>query len=48
MKEGEVIFPYEPCLRVEGTLIETQLVETAVLNLLYFESLIATKAARII
>jgi len=46
MKEGEVVFPYEPCLQIEGTLIETQLVETAVLNLLNFESLIATKAAR--
>jgi len=45
-KEGEVVFPYEPCLQIEGTLIETQLVETAVLNLLNFGSLIATKAAR--
>jgi nicotinate phosphoribosyltransferase len=46
MKEGEVVFPYEPCLQIEGTLIETQIVETAVLNLVNFESLIATKAAR--
>jgi len=46
MKEGEVVFPHEPCLQIEGTLIETQLVETAVLNLLNFGSLIATKAAR--
>ena len=46
MREGEVVFPYEPCLQIEGTLIETQIVETAVLNLLNFESLIATKAAR--
>jgi nicotinate phosphoribosyltransferase len=33
MQEGEVVFPYEPCLRIEGTLIEAQLEETAVLNL---------------
>ena len=46
MKEGEVIFPYEPVLRVEGTLLETQLVETLLLNILNFESLIATKASR--
>ena len=45
--EGEIIFPYEPCLRVEGNIIETQLIETLLLNILNFESLIATKAARI-
>jgi len=46
-EEGEVIFPYEPCVRVEGNIIETQLIETLLLNVLNFESLIATKAARI-
>jgi nicotinate phosphoribosyltransferase len=46
-REGEVVFPYEPVVRVEGSIVETQLVETLLLNFLNFESLIATKAARI-
>lgn len=44
--EGEVIFPNCPILRVEGTQFEAQLVETLLLNILNFESLIATKASR--
>lgn len=47
VREGEVVFPYEPVVRLKGSLIETQLVETLLLNLLNFESLIATKASRI-
>lgn len=47
VKEGEIIFPYEPVLRVEGSILETQLIETLLLNILNFESLIATKASRI-
>jgi nicotinate phosphoribosyltransferase len=46
VREGEIVFPYESCLRVEGGIIETQLIETLVLNVLNFESLIATKASR--
>ncbi len=45
--EGEVVFPYEPVVRVEGRMFEVQLIETLVLNFLNFQSLIATKAARI-
>ncbi len=44
--EGEVIFPNEPVLRVEGTIIECQLIESLLLNILNFQSLIATKASR--
>lgn len=47
VKEGEIVFPNEPILRVEGDLLETQIIETLLLNILNFQSLIATKAARI-
>lgn len=47
VKEGEIVFPNEPVLRVEGTLIEAQIIETLLLNIINFKSLIATKAARV-
>ncbi|MEW6077468.1 MAG: nicotinate phosphoribosyltransferase [Thermodesulfobacteriota bacterium] len=47
VREGEVVFPQEPLVRVEGTIIECQLIETLLLNVLNFESLIATKASRV-
>jgi nicotinate phosphoribosyltransferase len=45
--EGRVVFAHEPLLRVEGPIAIAQLVETPLLTLLNFETLIATKAARI-
>lgn len=45
--EGTVVFPQEPLLRIRGSILQAQLVETALLNQLNFQSLIATKAARV-
>ena len=47
MPEGSVAFPYEPILRVKGPIWQAQLLETALLNIINFQTLIATKAARI-
>jgi nicotinate phosphoribosyltransferase len=45
--EGNVVFPHEPLLRVSGSLLQGQLFETALLNIINFQTLIATKSARI-
>ncbi len=47
MEEGTLAFPGEPLVRVHGSLIEAQLVESALLAILNFQTLIATKTARI-
>ena len=46
--EGTVVFPREPLVKVIAPVMEAQLVETAILNILNHQSLIATKAARVV
>jgi nicotinate phosphoribosyltransferase len=47
VKEGDVVFPTRPVLQVEANIIEAQIIETILLNLLNFQTLIATKSSRI-
>ena len=47
MQEGELCFGNEPLLRVEAPLIQAQLIETVLLNIINFHTLISTKASRI-
>lgn len=47
VREGEIVFGNEPLIRVEAPLIQAQIIETAILNIVNYQILIATKAARI-
>ncbi|KTD23489.1 nicotinate phosphoribosyltransferase [Legionella lansingensis] len=46
-QEGEVVFPYCPVITIEANIIEAQIIETLLLNIVNFQTLIATKASRI-
>jgi nicotinate phosphoribosyltransferase len=48
MPEGSIAFPHQPILRIQGPLIQCQLLETALLTLINFSTLIATKSSRIV
>lgn len=47
MDEGSVVFAHEPLIRVKANILEAQLIETALLNTINFQTLIATKSSRV-
>lgn len=48
IEEGTIVFAQEPLLRIKGPLLQAQLIETILLNSINFQTLIATKSARIV
>lgn len=48
VEEGTVVFPFEPILQVVAPIVEAQLVETYVLNQIHLQSVVASKAARMV
>ena len=46
--EGTVVFPKEPLLKISAPIMEAQIIETAILNIINHQSLICTKAARVV
>ncbi len=47
LPEGSMVFPHEPIIRVIGPVIQSQIIETPLLNIINFQTLVATKASRI-
>lgn len=48
MNEGDIVFPNEPIMRISGDIIQCQLLETTLLNIINHQTLIATKAHRVV
>ena len=47
LEEGELVFPLQPIIKITGPILQCQILETPILNLINFQTLIATKASRI-
>jgi len=47
VEEGTLVFPYEPIIRVRGPILQAQILESVILNIINFQTLIATKSARV-